>query len=229
MSTEVTNILGSANQALEDTSKQAGTKSGWEFVVDIPESSVEGGAEGPWQVMAGLLAGLAGVATIIMLFVLVGILKKNYAHEHAVVVVLSGGTVLGVLALSGVAWRALTQARPTSHLHLELRTRAAADTPINVAPAQAAAAKAGAPDTPVSSGGSAAASEKGLLAKEPVIAGTLLFAAGTLAVGLTVKLSGEEIAAIAAGASAIIGLFVRQSVTPLAQPKNSVGDPLTPS
>jgi hypothetical protein len=244
MSEKVGDVVASAGIALGELAH--GEETAWELDLDVPQSTVDDDSQWPWQVIGGVLAFLAGAVALVMLFVLKALVESENHHQQAVTIALAVGVVLAMLLVALVAWRAL--AYPGARVRLKLRKTAPAQgvgaaaaladfvaalaEPGAAAPAGAApvAVPAAAALADAAKGGASTTAEsppKSLVAKEPVIIGTGLVAAGTLAVGLAANLGSEEVAAIAAGASALVGVLLRQQVTPLADPKDAQKKPLT--
>jgi hypothetical protein len=244
MTDQVGGLVASAGKALEALGGRS-DEAGWELDLDAPQSTVGTEQQGSRQAVGVLLAVAAIAVAIVMLFVLKDLLDGKYHHRQAVTIALAGGVVLVVLSLVAAAWRALAN----SDARVRLKLRRVAPTP-GVDPAlllaDLAAELAGAPVAAAAPGGAGApgaknvdakagsgtsttpAQAKSPIAKEPVIVGSGLVAAGILAIGLAANLGPEEVAAIAAGASALVGLLLRQQVTSLAEPKDAQKNPLTP-
>jgi hypothetical protein len=69
-----------------------------------------------------------------------------------------------------------------------------------------------------------------ILRREPVVIQTLIFAIlNTLIAFNVVELTATQIGAINALVAAVLGVIVRQVVTPLADPRNNDGESLVPA
>jgi hypothetical protein len=241
-------VVASAGKALE-TLADAGAEgvAAWELDVDAPQVTVDDDAALATQLAGGVLAFLATALAVVLLFVLEDLLVHNWPHQHAATIVLAGGVVVLALLVATAAWRSLaysgervrvklrrTAPAPATTLpaaDLAAQLAAVAAVAAGAAPAPAAVAVppvAGQAAGPAGAAATTPTPPKSPVAKEPVIVATGLFAAGTLAIGFAANLGAGEVAAIAAGSSALIGLLVRQQVTPVAAPKDAKNTPLTP-
>lgn len=156
------------------------------------------------------------------------------------------GAGLSVLGLAAVAWRGMQTWGALSRMQLRLRRSPGA--PVAGAAGESVQPKV---TTVEESGGkktttietsrtvadglddetqtSPAGSTASPLAKEPVIVGSTLLAAGVLGIGFATNLDAEAIAAIAAGGgAAAVAALVRPQVTSLANPKSVENQPLKP-
>jgi hypothetical protein len=252
----VGSVVTSAGNALSSLADESGDGAAWALELDAPQSSVDeeaGGLQGYglFSILTVVVLGLA------VLFVGDDLVVRNRPHHHAIAIILAAGVVLALVLVACAAWRTLGQpgarvrlnlrrtptpapageASLTTALVTQLVKQMAAPTPGQSSPsgssatasppaavgAAAAATNGGQGDAPDKE----AAASKNPVAREPVLIGSALLAAGTLAIGFAANLGGEEVAAISSGAAGLIAILLRQQVTPLADPKDAQNHPLS--